>query len=54
MVARIFAFVAAFCLLLAGAANAQGKPELQWFAQSAFKLTTPGRQGDHDRSLDHE
>ena len=29
-------------LLAAGAAQAQGKPELQWFAQSAFKLTTPG------------
>ncbi|MGZ5906188.1 MAG: metal-dependent hydrolase [Reyranella sp.] len=42
MIARIFAFAAAFSLLLAGAANAQGKTELQWFAQSAFKLTTPG------------
>jgi hypothetical protein len=35
-------------LLLAGTAQAQtpapagGKAELQWFAQSAFKLTTPG------------
>src|SRR6185436_14306372 len=32
-------------LLLAATAHAQapaGKGELQWFAQSAFKLTTPG------------
>ena len=42
MVARVFALVAVVCLLLTGAAHAQGKPELQWFAQSAFKLTTPG------------
>src|SRR5712675_1338528 len=42
VVARVFACVAVVCLLLAGAAHAQGKPELQWFAQSAFKLTTPG------------
>ena len=26
----------------AGAAHAQGKTELQWFSQAAFKLTTPG------------
>lgn len=42
MPARTMMFVLAMCLALAGAAHAQGKPELQWFAQSAFKLTTPG------------
>src|SRR6266850_6268 len=41
MLGRLFSFVAVSLLLLAGAAQAQGKPELQWFAQSAFKLTTP-------------
>jgi L-ascorbate metabolism protein UlaG (beta-lactamase superfamily) len=41
MLGRLFSFVIV-SLLLTGAANAQGKPELQWFAQSAFKLTTPG------------
>ena len=29
-------------LCCGGAAHAQGKAELQWFGQSAFKLTTPG------------
>ncbi len=42
MIIRLFAVVSAFCLLLAGAANAQGKTELQWFSQAGFKLTTPG------------
>src|SRR5260370_16279673 len=42
MLGRLFSFVIVGLLLAAGAAHAQGKPELQWFAQSAFKLTTPG------------
>ena len=42
MLGRFFSFVIVGLLLAAGAAHAQGKPELQWFAQSAFKLTTPG------------
>ena len=52
MIARRTSFVLMAGLLLAGAAQAQttaatsapakGKGELQWFAQSAFKLTTPG------------
>ena len=37
---RIFGVIVALCLLSAGNANAQGKAELQWFAQAAFKLTT--------------
>ena len=39
---RFFAVVVATCLAFAATANAQGKIQLQWFAQSAFKLTTPG------------
>lgn len=39
---RLLAIVASACLALASAAHAQGKIQLQWFAQSAFKLTTPG------------
>ena len=42
MLGRLLSFVVAACLLLAGAAHAQGKAELQWFSQAAFKLTTPG------------
>jgi len=42
MIARLFTVVTAICLLAASAAHAQGKPELQWLAQSAFKVTTPG------------
>jgi L-ascorbate metabolism protein UlaG (beta-lactamase superfamily) len=45
MIFRFIGAVAAACLLFAASAttgaNAQGKVELQWFAQSAFKLTTP-------------
>src|ERR1700744_4283797 len=37
---RILTMVAA-CLAFASSAHAQGKIQLQWFAQSAFKLTTP-------------
>src|SRR6266481_7060338 len=42
MLGRLFSFVIVSLLLAAGAAQAQGKAELQWFGQSAFKLTTPG------------
>jgi len=41
MLGRLVSFVVV-SLLLTGGAHAQGKTELQWFAQSAFKLTTPG------------
>ena len=40
MLTRLVAFILAAGLSLTGAAHAQGKPELQWFGQSAFKLTT--------------
>ena len=40
--ARLIAFILAVGLSFAGAVHAQGKPELQWFGQSAFKLTTAG------------
>jgi L-ascorbate metabolism protein UlaG (beta-lactamase superfamily) len=42
MFARLVGFVTAFLLLFSGMAQAQGKTELLWFGQSAFKLTTPG------------
>lgn len=38
---RFLSAAAAACLLFATGAHAQGKVQLQWFAQSAFKLTTP-------------
>jgi len=41
MIFRLLSAVVAATLLFATGANAQGKVELQWFAQSAFKLTTP-------------
>jgi L-ascorbate metabolism protein UlaG (beta-lactamase superfamily) len=42
MILRLLSAIVASVLLAAGGAHAQGKIELQWFAQSAFKLTTPG------------
>jgi len=43
---RLFGAIAAIVIAVVGTANAQapaqGKVTLQWFAQSAFKLTTPG------------
>jgi L-ascorbate metabolism protein UlaG (beta-lactamase superfamily) len=42
MIGRLIAFIFMSCLLWAGNAGAQGKAELQWFGQAAFKLTTPG------------
>ena len=41
MFLRLLGLIAAACLAFASTANAQGKIELQWFAQAAFKLTTP-------------
>jgi L-ascorbate metabolism protein UlaG (beta-lactamase superfamily) len=41
MIFRFLAAVLAATVLFAAGANAQGKVELQWFGQSAFKLTTP-------------
>jgi L-ascorbate metabolism protein UlaG (beta-lactamase superfamily) len=41
MIFRLLSAIAAACLLFASSANAQGKVELQWFGQAAFKLTTP-------------
>ncbi len=41
MIFRLLGAIAAACLLFASSANAQGKVELQWFGQAAFKLTTP-------------
>lgn len=42
MLARLLTFIVAASLSLIGTAQAQGKPELQWFGQAAFKLTTAG------------
>ena len=42
MTIRILTAIAAALFALAGVANAQGKPELLWYSQAAFKLTTPG------------
>src|SRR5215470_5876473 len=42
MFMRFLAALAAACLLFAGAAQAQGKVELLWYSQAAFKITTPG------------
>src|SRR4029450_11437625 len=42
MLGRLFSFVVVGLLALAGAAQAQGKAELLWYSQAAFKLTTPG------------
>jgi L-ascorbate metabolism protein UlaG (beta-lactamase superfamily) len=42
MFLRFLGLIAASCLAFAGAANAQGKTELLWYSQAAFKITTPG------------
>ena len=42
MIFRLMASLAAACLALAASAQAQGKAELLWYSQAAFKLTTPG------------
>jgi len=40
MLGRLFSFFVVSFLLLAGTAQAQGKAELLWYSQAAFKLTT--------------
>ncbi|MGE0578891.1 metal-dependent hydrolase [Reyranella sp.] len=42
MMFRLLSAIAMACVLLAGTASAQGKAELLWYSQAAFKLTTPG------------
>ena len=42
MIFRLLSVIAAACLAVSGAAQAQGKTELLWYSQAAFKLTTPG------------
>jgi L-ascorbate metabolism protein UlaG (beta-lactamase superfamily) len=42
MFLRLLATIAGACLLLAGNAQAQGKTEVLWYSQAAFKITTPG------------
>src|SRR5262245_489027 len=42
MLGRLFSFIVVGLLALAGTAHAQGKAELLWYSQAAFKLTTPG------------
>src|SRR5277367_1857279 len=42
MIFRLLGAIAAACLLFASSANAQGKVELLWYSQAAFKITTPG------------
>jgi len=39
---RLLGMIVAACLMLAGTAQAQGKVELLWYSQAAFKITTPG------------
>ncbi len=40
MIFRLLSVIAAACLAFTGAASAQGKAELLWYSQAAFKLTT--------------
>ena len=42
MVFRLLFATLAAVVCLAGAAQAQGKAELLWYSQAAFKITTPG------------
>ena len=43
MILRILGMLAIACLALAGGAQAQqGKTELLWYSEAAFKITTPG------------
>ena len=42
MVLRLLGMIVAACLVFAGAAQAQGKTEVLWYSQAAFKITTPG------------
>jgi L-ascorbate metabolism protein UlaG (beta-lactamase superfamily) len=40
MILRLLSVVLAACFAFAGAANAQGKAEILWYSQAAFKITT--------------
>jgi L-ascorbate metabolism protein UlaG (beta-lactamase superfamily) len=42
MLVRVLCAVVVACLALAGTAHAQGKTEILWYSQAAFKITTPG------------
>jgi L-ascorbate metabolism protein UlaG (beta-lactamase superfamily) len=42
MLGRLFSFIVVSLLAVAGAAHAQGKAEILWYSQAAFKITTPG------------
>jgi L-ascorbate metabolism protein UlaG (beta-lactamase superfamily) len=42
MLGRLLSFIVASVLMLAGTAYAQGKAEILWYSQAAFKITTPG------------
>jgi L-ascorbate metabolism protein UlaG (beta-lactamase superfamily) len=42
MLGRLLSLIVASLFAFAGAAHAQGKAELLWYSQAAFKLTTPG------------
>ena len=42
MVFRLLGMIVAACLAFAGSAQAQGKTEVLWYSQAAFKITTPG------------
>lgn len=42
MIFRFLSAVAAACLWFASSAYAQGKTEVLWYSQAAFKITTPG------------
>src|SRR5687767_1338638 len=42
MIGRLMALAGAFFLALTGITQAQGKTEILWYSQAAFKITTPG------------
>jgi L-ascorbate metabolism protein UlaG (beta-lactamase superfamily) len=42
MVIRLLSVIATACVLVATGAHAQGKTEILWYSQAAFKITTPG------------
>ena len=42
MIFRFLSAIAAACLLFASGALAQGKTEVLWYSQAAFRITTPG------------
>ena len=42
MVFRLLGMIVAACLPARGHAQAQGKTEVLWYSQAAFKITTPG------------